>query len=89
MKTVVVIASLLAAMALVFWTVSSSLATTQTMQIQIDDLTIQRNNLQIEISNLQNQIDSLNTQLAEKEGQIQSLDQQLALLWEYIAENYW
>jgi len=73
-RTVALVASLVALAALAVWSVGLWLTTTQTLQNQMDDLIAQKNSLQTQVTSLQNQVASLNTQLAEEQKEIEGLE---------------
>jgi len=73
-RTVVVVASIVALVALTVWSIGLWLTSTQSLQNQIDDLTAQKHSLQTQVTSLQNQIVSLNTLLAEKQQEIEDLE---------------
>jgi len=77
-RTVVVVASIVALVALAVWSIGLWLTSTQPLQNQINDLTAQKNSLQTQVTSLQNQVASLNAQLAENQQEIEDLEAMVA-----------
>jgi len=102
-RTIVAIVSLGALVSVVLWSVGFGLASTQSLQSQVNDLVAQRDVLQTQVTSLQNQATSLNTQVTQKQTQIENLEAQLtqkqaeidyfealvALYDKYILMHFW
>lgn len=73
-RTVVVVASLIALGSLTVWSIGFGLSSNQSLQNQVDDLITQKNSLQTQVTGLQSQVTSLNVELAEKQTEIENLD---------------
>ena len=85
-RTVIVVASLVALAALAVWSIGLWLASTQSLQNQMDQLIAERNSLQTQVTSLQNQIASLNMQLVEQQEEIENLDALVTVYRKDIAD---